>query len=172
MTDFENSGRRDLHIASAVTVDDDNPAAGSIPAADYQVQAWREATAAPSPSAIWSDYVVAALCARVAQDGRDLDDMLRSIKRLCEERDHWRHIAERRVTVRTELAEILGTDDVAEAVSLLRRWKAAERVAVCTQAKLDEWNRPVVRDETDLWEHLARDEAESLAAWLALGGGR
>lgn len=92
------------------------------PAEDHQIRDWRAATASPLPDARWSDFVVGALIARIDEDRE------RAVRRILES-DRWQAIAEQRVYVRQELADILGTEDVDEAVRLIKAWKGAAMMA-------------------------------------------
>jgi hypothetical protein len=90
------------------------------PATNEQVTGWTEATLAPLPEPRWSDFVVSQLCARIA------DDQDR-IRRLIGERNSAQITADQKAFVRRELEAELGTEDVAEAVRLIRQWKAGAK---------------------------------------------
>ncbi|MFP5503736.1 MAG: hypothetical protein ACLGIN_14690 [Candidatus Sericytochromatia bacterium] len=53
----------------------------------------------------------------------DLAMRLEQVQRLVTERDHYRFEAERKIFVRQELADLLNTEDVGEAVRMLRDLK-------------------------------------------------
>jgi hypothetical protein len=87
-------------------------------ASDEQIHGWRASSLGLSLNPRWSDYVVAELILRI-------DEYRHKVLRLIQERDTYRYTADEKVYVRRELEELLGTEDIGEAVALIKAWKGA-----------------------------------------------
>lgn len=94
------------------------------------------------------------------------------------QRDHWQWEAQRRIYARQELADLLGTEDIEEAVGAVRRlrtwaarwkavahrWRRAEKKMRCNCA-LVLLNENVAVLQADRFQGRANDLADQLHAW-------